>query len=60
MACAIAGSLVVNDVAGWPILVHWWVVAVAIQCSASIGVFFGFYPALMAARKDPIAALRSE
>ena len=60
VACALAGSLIVANVAGWPILVQWWVIAVAILCSAGIGVFFGFYPALMAARKDPIAALRSE
>jgi ABC-type lipoprotein release transport system permease subunit len=33
---------------------------VAISVSASVGLFFGFYPAWRASRLDPIVALRRE
>lgn len=36
----------------------WEIVAVAIGVSLIIGTIFGLYPAIRAARKDPIAALR--
>jgi putative ABC transport system permease protein len=44
----------------WPsfISVQWMVISVAF--SAAIGVFFGLYPAVKAARLSPIEALRTE
>jgi putative ABC transport system permease protein len=47
-------------VAGWPVLIQWDAVALAVTVSALTGLFFGYYPARRAARLDPITALRHE
>jgi putative ABC transport system permease protein len=45
---------------GIPIHLPLWSIVSAFMFSAAIGIFFGIYPAIRAARLDPIVALRHE
>ena len=45
---------------GMPSAIKLWAVAAGLLVSASVGVFFGVYPARKAAKLDPIVALRFE
>jgi putative ABC transport system permease protein len=45
---------------GMPSSIKPWAIAAGLLVSASVGVFFGVYPARKAAQLDPIAALRFE
>ena len=56
----VGASQFVSYYNGWPVLVSSTSVIVAVTFSATVGVFFGFYPARKAAQLDPIDALRYE
>jgi putative ABC transport system permease protein len=45
---------------GMPSAIKLWSVMAALIVSASVGIFFGVYPAKRASQLDPIVALRSE
>ena len=60
VALGVSAAMAIASAAGWPSVISFQAIALAVGVSGLIGVFFGFYPARQAARLDPIEALRRE
>lgn len=56
----VASAVTVSKLVGWPTLISFQSIVIAVVFSAGVGVFFGFYPARKAASLNPIDALRYE
>jgi len=60
VALGFLAALAVRTLADFPADVELWVAALGVLLSSGIGLFFGIYPAVKAARLDPVVALRAE
>jgi putative ABC transport system permease protein len=60
IALGSGSALLTANVLKWPPILSGWAIALAVSFSVAVGLFFGYYPALKAAKLEPMAALRYE
>jgi putative ABC transport system permease protein len=60
MALGVLGSMAIAYFGGWPVTVTLWSLLTALGMAVIVGVLAGYYPAIRAARLDPVDALRHD
>jgi putative ABC transport system permease protein len=60
VVAGIAVAKIITFAISFPSSVQFWSILVSLLVSASVGLFFGIYPAYKASALDPIVALRAE
>ena len=60
VAFGVGLSLIIDKFFSVPTVISWFPILLAFVVAFSVGVFFGFFPALKAAKQDPVISLRHD